>query len=200
MSAALQIRRRPVLGLYEISLAEANELLVEWGHYLGPVNRPFRSEAWGLDVGGRLVSVAVSSSAVNHVAADDGRRWQRAEVVELSRLCSSERWATRVMLRLWREVCAREWACPEPRRGLPPLAAVAYSQTSRHEGDIYRFDGWECLRSDAGSGGGGTWSSPRSEGAVARGKKKLWLFPLEALIHSSVVVNTDANGVAKNLP
>ena len=50
------------------------------------------------------------------------------------------------MLRLWREKCGPKWPCVKPRSGQPPLAAVAYSKNDRHEGRIYRFDGWAADR------------------------------------------------------
>lgn len=63
----------PVAGLAPVSLAWANTLLTRWGHYLGPVERPFGSQAWVLDVLGEPVSVAVSCSTVSeHVNAGEG--------------------------------------------------------------------------------------------------------------------------------
>jgi hypothetical protein len=155
-----------VVGLVPISIGEANALLVEWDHYLGPCDRPFRNEAWSLDVMGEPVSLAVTSSIVS----DQVCGYPMKNVVELSRLASRERWATRVTLRLWREVAARRY--------LPwsPDAAVAYSKNDRHEGRIYRFDGWEKITDKAGSGGGGTWSAKRAAGDPAHGKKTLWIW------------------------
>jgi hypothetical protein len=162
----------PVAGLVPVSLAEANALLSEWGHYLGPVIRPFRSEAWALDLDDRPVAVAVSCSIVSEQVAGYGK----AEVVELARLCSADRVWTRIMLRLWREVCAPRWQSPSPRAGLPPLAAIAYSQNARHDGTIYRFDGWSKLTDKAGSSGGGAWSRPRYAGDAVHGRKTLWIW------------------------
>lgn len=153
-------------GLVPIRLEEANALLTEWGHYLGPIRRPFRSEAYALDVDGEPVAVAVSSSIVSSTVA--GYRCQ--EVVELSRLCSRDRWATRVMLRLWREVCAPRWAC------WPVRAAVAYSQSSRHDGSLYRFDGWELVSESAGSSGGGAWSRKQYATDAVHGRKRCWVW------------------------
>jgi hypothetical protein len=159
-----------VVGLVPIRLDEANALLEEWGHYLGPVNRPFRSEAWALDLYDSPIAVAVGASAVSDTVAG----YTRLEVVELARLAARERWATRVMLRLWREVCAEQYRYgPE---GQAPKAAIAYSQTSRHEGDIYRFDGWTKVTDAAGSSGGGAWSRKRYAGDAVYGRKRLWLW------------------------
>lgn len=170
MTAAIPLRlgtlADPVAGLVPIRMDEANALLEEWGHYLGACRRPFRSEGWALDVAGEPVAVAVSSSIVSPGVAG----YEKTEVVELARLCARERWATRIMLRLWREVVAPRYACWTPR------AAVAYSQNARHAGDIYRFDGWDRVTTSAGSSGGGAWSRQRYAGDAAHGPKSLWLW------------------------
>src|SRR5438105_3487234 len=97
----------PMAGLYPLDVAEANRLLVRWGHTLGPLNRPFTTQAYALELDGRPVSLAMSASTVSATAGG----YRRTEVVELARLCTdpAHRWATRVMLRLWREACARRW-------------------------------------------------------------------------------------------
>ena len=162
-----------VVGFMPVHLDEANALLAEWGHYLGPVNRPFRSEAWALDLDDQPIAVAVGASAVSDTVAG----YQRAEVVELARLAARERWATRVMLRLWREVAAPRFRLGPDHPA--PVAAIAYSQNSRHEGAIYRFDGWTLVSENAGSSGGGAWSRKRYAGDAAHGRKRCWLWPLE---------------------
>lgn len=166
----------PIAAVEPVDLARANLLLARWQHNLGPVHRPFRSEAWTLNVLGEPVAVAVTTSTVSeHVTgADHGQpvSLQRSEVVELARLCSdpAQRWATRPMLRLWRETCATRWQC------WPVAAAVAYSQNRRHAGDIYRWDGWTLINSDCGSSGGGSWSRKRYATEAVHGRKTLWLW------------------------
>ncbi len=167
---------QPIVGLVAVSVDEANALLEEWGHYLGPTTRPFPpTDAYALDVECEPVAVATSDGIVGDTSAG----YARAEAVELSRLCTrpGEQWATRVMLRLWREKCGPKWPCVKPRAGEPPLAAVAYSKNDRHEGRIYRFDGWTRVTTTAGNSGGGhlvTQAPPqrrgeRSEDALALG-------------------------------
>lgn len=52
MTATLQLSMPVhVAGFAPVPLAQANLLLTEWGHYLGPVQRPFGSQAWLLDGG-----------------------------------------------------------------------------------------------------------------------------------------------------
>jgi hypothetical protein len=166
----------PMCGLAPLALDDANRLLVAWGHRLGPVRRPFAQEAYALELDGRPISVAVSASTVGDAVAgtlvDRPVRYARQEVVELARLASDpgERWATRVMLRLWREVCAPRWHC------WPVLAAVSYSHNALHAGDLYRFDGWTKIADGRGSMGGGSWSRRRYATEAVYGKKSLWLW------------------------
>lgn len=171
MTAALQLSMPVhVAGFAPVPLAQANLLLAEWGHYLGPVQRPFGSQAWLLDVAGEPVSVAVSCSIVSPTVGE----YRRDEVVELARLCSAPgtSWATRVTLRLWREVAAPLWPYWAVR------AAVAYSQNARHDGRLYRFDGWDRVRGDAGNVTGvtSTWTKVRAADHPARGPKSLWIW------------------------
>ncbi|EMF31110.1 hypothetical protein H114_00737 [Streptomyces gancidicus BKS 13-15] len=160
----------PAAGFFETSVDTANALITDWGHYLGPSNRPFGAQAWRLDVAGRTVAAAISASTVSATVAG----YARGEVVELARLCTrpGDRWATRVMLRLWRELGAPAWPYWDV------AAAVAYSDNERHPGHIYRTDGWTRVTARAGapSGPNATWSRPRPEGHPARGRKSLWLW------------------------
>lgn len=158
----------PMAGVSPVDVGTANRLLAEWGHRLGPVNRPFAMQGFLLELHGEPISVAVSASAVSATVAG----YRRTEVVELARLCSrpDHRWATRVMLRLWREVCAPAWPCWKPE------AAISYSHNAMHAGGIYRFDGWERHTDKAGSSGGGAWSRKRYAGDAAHGKKTLWVW------------------------
>lgn len=153
-----------------ISVDDANALLADWGHYLGPCRRPFGLEAWALELDGAPISVAVSASTVSSTVAS----YTRTEVVELARLCShpDTRWATRPALRLWREVAAPRWSY------WPAVAAVAYSQNARHDGSIYRFDGWTRVADNRGKGAGrtATWSKHRDADHPAEGRKSLWVW------------------------
>lgn len=168
MTAQPMLFDLPVAGVYPIPLRDANDLLVAWQHKLGPLNRPFRNEAWSLMVDGDPVAVATSSSIVHGPVAG----FSTQQVVELSRLCAlpGNRWANRIMLRMWREVCAPRWEC------WPVQAAVSYSHNAMHAGDIYRTDGWTKVRDDAGSSGGGAWSRKRYAGDAVLGKKSLWIW------------------------
>jgi hypothetical protein len=165
----------PAAGFFETEPAAANALCAEWDHYLGPCNRPFGMQAWRFDVAGLPVSVAISASTVSSTVAER----PRGEVVELARLCTRPgyKWATRVMLHLWREIGAQAWPYWDVS------AAVAYSGNKRHAGHIYRHDGWTRVTDRAGapSGPNATWSKHRSSEHEARGRKTLWLWDYETV-------------------
>lgn len=159
----------PIVGVFPMDVKVANRLLVDWGHQLGPCNRPFYSEAFALEVIGRPVAVAISASIVNGPVGG----FERGETVELARTAACERWANRVMIRLWRETLAPLWPC------WPVRAGISYSKNSMHSGDLYRFDGWEKVTDRAGSSGGGTYSKKREPGDPKGGNKTLWLWRYE---------------------
>jgi hypothetical protein len=154
--------------LQRTSRRHADELLVSWGHRLGPYRRLFGQQAYVLCVDREPVSIAVSASVISPTVAG----YRRDQVVELARLCSApgRSWASRVMLRLWREVAAPRW------RYWPVQAAVSYSLNAQHRGHLYRHDGWERVTDRAGSRGGGTWSTRRDAGDPAFGSKTLWIW------------------------
>jgi hypothetical protein len=152
----------------------ANSYLESWGHRLGAIHRPFHAEAFVFTLFGQPIAVAVSASIVSSTVAE----FRRQDVVECARLCSAPgyAWASRIMLRLWREVCVACWPCWEVK------AAVSYSQNAHHSGNLYRFDGWSKASEQAGSRGGGTWTHTRSPEDAAAGKKTLWIwrYPMAA--------------------
>lgn len=158
----------PILGLYPLAMDEANALLAIWGHRLGPRTRPFGQQAFCLRLQGAPISLTVSASIVSATVAG----YRRNEVVECARLCSApgSAWATRVMLRVWRECCAPLWPYWEVRAG------ISYSQNAHHKGHLYRHDGWQKMQDDCGSLGGGAWTRKRYAGETVAGKKTLWLW------------------------
>ncbi|GAA2110716.1 hypothetical protein [Streptomyces synnematoformans] len=184
MTAAMQLDlsaiAAPASGLFETDPSAANDLVVSWGHYLGASERPFGAQAWRLDIAGEPVSVAISASTVSSTVAG----YERRQVVELARLCTRPgfKWATRVMLRLWREVGGPAWPYWTPQ------AAVAYSDNARHPGHIYRTDGWTRVTGRAGapSGPGSTWSKQRPSGHPGAGRKTLWLWAYQPHGHEAV--------------
>lgn len=150
-----------------ISDTRADEALIAWGHYLEACDRPFGRQSFGLEVAGELVAVGVSASTVGATCGG----WPRQRVVELARLVRRPdcRWATRVCLRLWRELAPKCWSSEY----WPVGACVSYSDKTRHRGDIYRFDGWTKVAEVPGSSGGGTYSAKKE-----RTPKSVWVYVL----------------------
>lgn len=144
---------------------EANQACEQWVHYLGACGRPFRQEWYGLFMDRTLVSVAISASTVGATCGG----FERKQVVELARLVThpDHRWATRLCIRLWRELAAPQWA------SWRPVAAISYSDKTRHKGDVYRFDGWTKVADVSGSTGGGTYSTKKQATP-----KAVWIYRL----------------------
>lgn len=146
--------------------ALVNACLDAWGHYLGPQDGPRLVEWYALTMAGRALAVCVSGSPRGKTCA--GKPWR--QVCELVRVCAApeHRDMTRVALRCWRKVAAQDFA---DAYGNAIERLAAYSDSSRHPGNIYRFDGWtlydERLR---GSGGAAT----RRQQTQAL--KRLWLY------------------------
>jgi hypothetical protein len=150
-----------------ITRRQANELLVAFGHPLGPYTRPFGYQAWGLAIDGQAVAVAVSGSTVGARAAGFARR----EVVDLARIARhpDHPGIMRVMLRLWRDYLAPRWDY------WPVQAAVSYALPGK-TGNLYRFDGWRKAGHCKPWGGGGTWSNPSRANTMADGIKSLFVY------------------------
>lgn len=160
----------PLISFDLIENSVADRALVEWGHWLGGCNRPFGKQSFGLFIEDELLSVAVSASTVNAKCGG----YDRQQVVELARLCSHpcHRDLTRVALRLWRVIGPICWE----RHFWPVVAAVSYSNSARHTGDIYRFDGWRKVCEVKGGVAGTTWKRPRKKPYEA---KVVWAFELK---------------------
>lgn len=162
----------PLVAADEIDVYDANQLLDMWGHSLGACERPFEQRAFVLQVDGWPVAVTIHASPVSSTV--DGE--PRAEgLVELARICRhpDHPWATRPMLRLWREVFVHHW------RSWPVRTAISYATPGR-EGQIYRHDGWERVGTVKPSAGGGTWSNPPKVNNLADGVKTLWRYRIDS--------------------
>lgn len=117
----------------KVSLSEANEMLLAWGHKMGALNRG-KSGALchALTHESRPVAVTTASNLIAAVVGNCD--WMKREnTIELSRLCAVRGGLCRVALRLWREFV------------FPALGyeyAVSYQDADLHNGNSYRFDGW----------------------------------------------------------
>jgi len=151
----------------EVTLDQANELIEAFGHPLGPFNRSFGRQAWGLAIDGKAAAVAVSGSTVGATSAG----YKRAQVVDLARIARhpAHPGILRVMLRLWRDYLAGRWDY------WPVQAAVSYALPGK-EGNLYRFDGWRFWGYCKPWAGGGTWSRPSRANDMADGVKKLYYY------------------------
>lgn len=155
----------PIARIEAIELCQANSLLTEWGHKMGPIRRPkFSFETHhALFEDNVPVAVICAGETVRQVVGQTGIR--REDCVELTRLCAAREHLCRPFLRLWREICF-----PRIARAHNRTLAVSYQDESLHSGNVYRFDGWL----DIGKGGGG--GSDRRGGAKGR-KLRIWAWP-----------------------
>lgn len=165
----------PLASVVPIDMAAANELLVAWGHLIGPCSRPdFGAWAHALLVEQQPVAVATSHTLLRERVGGGLGQLTRQNSVELSRLCAAPGTAyCRPMLRLWREAVF-------PRIPLPAGAvrwAVSYQDAALHSGNVYRFDGWQ--RAGYGSSGSDARSGRRGR------KRWIWVWPPLAPLHTA---------------
>lgn len=157
-----------IVSIDECTRADANDLLTEWAHPLGPCNRPFRTENWTLTVRGEPVAVMVTAGIVSPTV----EQHRRTECIELARIARAPEadWVLRPALRIWRAVLALEW------QGWSPIRAAYSYALPGTPGELYRFDGWERIgeRRPARVGATSGWSKPSKADAIADGKKTLW--------------------------
>lgn len=167
----------PLISFDIIDHRTADAMLAEWGHFLGGCKRPFGRQSFGLHLEGELIAVAVSASTVNKKVA--GQR--RDECCELVRLCAKpgHQDITRPTLRLWRKVAPIAWG----RQYWPVRYLVSYANSLRHDGEVYKFDGWSKVRRVRGgkSGPNAKWTRKK-----AYDPKTVWMYPLDAAGRTTV--------------
>jgi hypothetical protein len=171
-------RRQPALGFAPIYFDVIDDGLADdflnedADHWLGGCDRPFGRISYGLYLLGQLVAVAVSASTPNESCGP----YSRYEVVECARLSAhrDHRDQTRVALRCWRTLAGVDWSAAYGEHWPSITGYVSYANSRRHNGDLYRFDGWKKVAETKGSTGGGTWSRPRQSGEP----KAVWAFEL----------------------
>lgn len=133
----------PAVTFDAFTLAEANALLEMWGHKMGPILRgDQRGWCHALKHEGRPVALTTASYLIAPVVGN-APHLQRENTLELSRLCAERSGLCRVALRLWREFV------------FPALGfefAMSYQDADLHNGNTYRFDGWQRVaRSRSGT-------------------------------------------------
>lgn len=147
----------PIVSFDEVSLDEANELLVLWKHRMGALERGNQG-AWCYALYHEDKPVAVTTASYL-IAANVGnlKHLTRDNTVELSRLCAVRPHLCRVALRCW-----REFVFPM----LPFAHAISYQDADLHNGNTYRFDGWQRLAYSC--------SGPDTRSGRAGRKKWVW--------------------------
>jgi len=137
----------PLITFDQIDLGEANRCLLAWAHKMGPLGRGNISQDvhYAMFEEGRPVAVALASGLVRECVGGVGaEHLNRANTIELARLCAVRPHLCRAALRLWREFVF-------PRLGY--RYAMSYQDADLHNGNTYRFDGWRRI---AFARGGGT--------------------------------------------
>jgi hypothetical protein len=152
----------PAAAFDSIELAEANALLERWEHKMGPLERGNSGceHAHALFVHGEPVGVATTSSLIREHVGGGLSYINRDNGAELSRLCASNPWACRVVLRLWREVVFP---------GLKRQYAISYQDKNLHTGATYRNDGWKRL----------AYSSSGTDSRSGRKGRQKWIWVWE---------------------
>ena len=125
----------PIVTFEPVSLAQANEFLVLWGHKMGACNRG-NARGWShaLFFREEPVGVCVTATLIRERVGGGAHHLTRASCIELARLCAARPGICRVVLRLW-----REFVFPD----LGYQYAMSYQDAALHSGNIYRFDGWQ---------------------------------------------------------
>jgi antitoxin VapB len=145
-----------------VSLTSANRCLIEWGHKMGALNRGNQGAVacHALIHEGKPVAVTTASNLIAPVVGGGCNWMTRENTVELSRLCAARPGLCRVALRLW-----REFVFP----ALPYQMAMSYQDADLHNGNTYRFDGWEMV--------GRARSGPDTRSGRPGRDKRVWAWP-----------------------
>jgi hypothetical protein len=128
---------QPMICFQDISLPEANDLLVRWSHKMGALHRGNQGAVChALYHEGKAIAVTTASTLITSNVGGGLIYLKRENTIELSRLCAERPGLCRVALRLWREFV------------FPALGykfAISYQDADLHSGNTYRFDGWKRL-------------------------------------------------------
>lgn len=193
----LAFRLTPSVAFYEVDLEEAVELLIAWRHPLHlpdpehpqgrPYTRPYGSVAYVMEDHGRTAGCAVLASTIN-ASVCKARGWHRYNTVDLARIARSpdrrDEKSLRAVLRICREYLVPEWlgrfenwdARSAVLCGRPQVTALASQSLPGTPGQLYRFDGFEHIRTSTGPKGGGH-QKPSAANAIADGARGLWVYP-----------------------
>ncbi|GGS85195.1 hypothetical protein GCM10010156_49760 [Planobispora rosea] len=196
MSRQLALEVSPAVAFYQTPVAEAEELLITWRHPLHlpddeypagrPYRRPFGSLAFVMEERGRRAAAVVLASTINpSVCQSQGLN--RYNTVDLARIARSpdrrDRHCLRAVLRITRDYLAPLWLGRFPGWdarsaelcGRPQIEALASTSLPGTPGRLYRFDGFERIRTSTGAKGGGH-QRPSAANAIADGARGLWVY------------------------
>ncbi|MEU5764018.1 hypothetical protein [Nocardia sp. NPDC047648] len=196
MSRQLSLQLSPVIAFYQVHVAEAEELLIAWRHPLHlpddeyptgrPYRRPFGSMAFVMEDRGRRAAVVVLASTVN-ASVSKPHGLHRYNTVDLARIARSphrrDQRCLRAVLRIARDYLAPLWLGTYPNWdarsaelcGQPQIAALSSTSLPGTPGAMYRFDGFDRLRTSTGSKGGGH-QRPSAANAIHDGARGLWVY------------------------
>lgn len=197
MSRQLALRMSPVVAFYQVDIGEAEELLITWRHPLHlpddehptgrPYKRPFGSMAFVMEDCGRRAAVVVLASTINASVSKKQHGLHRYNTVDLARIARSpdrrDTQSLRAVLRITRLYLVPQWLGAWPGWdarsaelcGQPQIEALASTSLPGTPGDMYRFDGFEQIRTSKGPKGGGH-QRPSTANAIADGARGLWVF------------------------
>jgi hypothetical protein len=125
----------PFVEFAKLPLCETNRLLATWQHKMGPLRRGNQGAiCHALFHDGNPMALTTASTLISPVVGGGCNWMTRDNTIELSRLCAERPGLCRVALRLWREFV------------FPALGydyAMSYQDADLHNGNTYRFDGWQ---------------------------------------------------------
>ena len=207
MSRQLTLRLSPLVAFYRVDLGEAEELLIAWRHPLHlpddeypngrPYTRPFGSLAFVMEDRGRRAGCVVLASTIN-ASVCKARGWHRYNTVDLARIARSpdrrDEKCLRAVLRITREYLVPEWLGTFARWdarsreicGQPQITALASQSLPGTPGNIYRFDGFEHIRTSTGPKGGGH-QKPSKANEISDGARGLWVYQYPQALTSTPI-------------
>jgi hypothetical protein len=204
MTRQLAWRASPLVAFYQVDMDEAEDLLIRWRHPLHlptgecpscgkphpggrPYERPFGRLPFVMEDRGRVAACVVLASTIN-ASVCKARGWHRYNTVDLARIARSpdrrDEKCLRAVLRIAREYLAPLWLDTSAKWnarsaelcGRPQLAALASQSLPGTPGSMYRFDGFEHIRTTRGAHGGGHQKASAAN-AIDDGARGLWVYP-----------------------
>ncbi|MEU7219882.1 hypothetical protein [Nocardia iowensis] len=192
----MTLRFSPVVAFYQVEIVEVSQLLIRWQHpqHLAddqhpigkPYRRPFGSMAFVMEDRGRPAAAVVLASTINS-SVSKVRGWHRYNTIDLARIARSphrrDQHCLRAVLRIARDYLAPLWLGAYPGWdarsaelcGQPQIAALASTSLPGTSGNLYRFDGFERVRTSRGAKGGAR-QRPSAANAIHDGARGLWVY------------------------